>query len=98
MNINILFSTLLLVAHSAYAVDDEAFQKCVLLKDLTITIAEKADQGVTRQQLKARLPSTSVHSLIDFVYDFRGAKSNQELAANQMESCLLISGAKRKKM
>ena len=82
----------------AYAIDDESFGKCVQIKDMTMFIAEQADKGATRSELKAKVSSASVHELIDFVYDFRGAKSNQEIGAKAMDSCLktMASKAKRK--
>ena len=84
----------------AYAIDDESFGKCVQIKDMTMVIAEQADKGATRSELKAKVSSASasVHELIDFVYDFRGAKSNQEIGAKAMDSCLktMASKAKRK--
>lgn len=90
-------SILISASFYANAIDEEAFQKCVALKDVTLIIAEQADKGVTRQQLKSRVKSINIHPLIDFVYDFRGVKSNQDIAANQMENCLLMFNTKSKK-
>ena len=97
MKLIFLCAIIAVFSRPAYAVDDETFQKCVSIKDLTLAIATQADKGVTRQDLKSRISATAGHQLVDFVYDFRGAKSNQEIAANQMETCLRMSAGKQKK-
>lgn len=78
---------------SASGTTEEKFQKCVEIKDLTLSIAAAADRGVSREDLKVKVNHRpSVVGLIDFVYDFRGAKSNQEIAESQMNACLRVSG------
>lgn len=81
----------------AIAATEEQFQRCVQIKDATIAVAAQADKGVTRQELKSRLSSRELDGLIDWVYDFRGAVSNQELAQKQMELCLQRFGSASKK-
>lgn len=84
-----------LLCQSLYAsANEQAFKRCVTMKDITLAIAEQADRGVSRASLKARMSDSSIHGLIDFVYDFRGVKSNQEIAANQMENCLRLLGVR----
>lgn len=96
---NRVFQVALLLAASlnVHASEEEKFQRCVQLKDLTLAIAQQADQGTTRSKMKAKVSSSSAEPLIDFVYDFRGVKSNQQIAANQMENCLRLSGIKAKR-
>jgi hypothetical protein len=55
---------------------------------MSITIAEQADKGVSRAILKSRLSSRVMDDLIDWVYEFRGAFSTQQMAQKQMEICL----------
>jgi hypothetical protein len=75
--------------------DEDKFRRCVEIKDLTLSIAAAADRGVSREELKARVNHrASVVGLVDLVFDFRGAMSNQELAARQMNNCLKVSGFK----
>lgn len=76
-----------LLSHAHSKVSEEDFQKCVKVKEITLTIIEKANSGVTRSELKSRVRS-SAHETIDLVYDFRGAMSDQQIAAKQMENCL----------
>ena len=78
----------LLYASQTFAIDEAAFQRCVSTKDGTLAIASQADKGVTRDELKRRVTDAAFHGLIDFVYDFRGVKTNQEIAANMFERCL----------
>lgn len=78
--------------------EDEKFRRCVEVKDLTLSIAAAADRGVSREELKARVNNrASVVGLIDLVYDFRDALSNQEMAARQMTNCLKASGFRERK-
>jgi hypothetical protein len=73
--------------------DEEKFRRCVEIKDLTLSIAAAADRGTSREELKAKVNHRpSVTELIDLVYDFRGAMSNQEIAARQMNNCFKVSG------
>ena len=70
----------------AFAISERDFKTCVQIKDFTIEIGKYADKGIKRESLKEKAPSSS--ELIDFVYDFHGVKTNQQIAENQMENCL----------
>ena len=85
----VIFSLgLLAINASAQAISDENFNKCVVFKDITQMIVDQANSGMTRSALKARVDADGLNPSIDFVYDFRGAMSDQEIVAKQMESCL----------
>lgn len=86
--ITITITILTAIPILSYASNEDNFNVCVKMKDLTLDIANQADSGVSRSSMKARYPRPSVHELIDFVYDFRGAYSNKEIAAKNMDSCL----------
>lgn len=75
----------LTISLSVSAATEAEFQKCVQVKDITVSIAEQADKGITRTNLKGKLSSRAMDELIDWVYDFRGAYSSQQLAQKQME-------------
>lgn len=73
---------------TSYAISDKDFNTCVKVKEITQMVVEQANKGVSREELKARFSSPAINPTIDLVYDFRGAKSDQEIIANQMEVCL----------
>lgn len=75
------------VSLAVHAATETEFQKCVQIKEVTGSVAEQADKGITRTNLKAKY-SRSTEQLIDWVYDFRGAFSTQQLAQKQMDICL----------
>lgn len=77
----------LTVSLTAHAATEAEFQKCVQIKEITASIAEQADQGISRTNLKGKY-ARSTEQLIDWVYDFRGAFSTQQLAQKQMDICL----------
>lgn len=77
----------LAVSITAHAATEVELQKCVQVKDITLSIAEQADKGIFRTNLKAKY-SRSTEQLVDWVYDFRGAFSTQQLAQKQMSICL----------
>lgn len=77
----------LAVSLAVHAATGAEFQKCVQIKEITVSIAEQADKGISRTNLKAKY-SGSTEQLIDWVYDFRGAFSTQQLAQKQMSICL----------
>lgn len=82
----------LAISITVNAATEAEFQKCVQIKDITLSIAEQADKGSSRMSLKAKY-SRSTEQLIDWVYDFRGAFSTQQLAQKQMDICLQHFGA-----
>lgn len=88
------FAILLTACSAAHAAetDEEKFRKCVELKDFVVLIAEKANQGFSRSDIKAKLTSRAADGVIDLVYDFRGAMTTQDMASRQMEQCLKVSG------
>ena len=63
----------ILLSFNANAITEAEFQKCVQVKDVVLAVAEQADKGVTRAQIKAVGGAPSLYELIDWVYDFRGA-------------------------
>ncbi len=71
------------------AVTDEDFNKCVKVKEITIKITQDADKGVSREKALAN-NRPSFAETINLVYDFRGAMSNSEIAAGQMNNCLKL--------
>jgi predicted HAD superfamily Cof-like phosphohydrolase len=83
---------------AASAASEAEFRKCVEVKDLTLAVAEQANKGVSRAEVKSRLSSRAIDDLIDWVYDFRGVHSTQELARKSMDICLenLGRGNKRR--
>jgi hypothetical protein len=65
------------------------FQRCVDMKDLTLKIAQQAENGVTRREMLSRVGNNeSFTGVINLVYDFSGAMSSQEIAKKQFELCL----------
>jgi hypothetical protein len=96
MQLKLAVAAMLAALHclAANANSEDAFKRCVTIKDITLTIAEQADKGVPRAAMKSRVSDSSMHDLVDFVYDFRGAKTNQQIAASQMDNCLRLSNVK----
>lgn len=89
----LIFLPLLIWETASAQTDEEKFRRCVELKDLTLSITAAADRGASREELKARVNHRpGATELIDLVYDFRGAMSNQEIAARQMNNCFKVSG------
>jgi hypothetical protein len=84
----ICLAGLAMCASTSFAISDEDFKTCVKVKEITQMIVEKANKGVSREDLKARFSLPAMYPTIDFVYDWRGAKTDQEIIANQMNSCL----------
>ena len=80
----------LLISFNADAVSEKNFQLCVQVKDFTTSVAKQADKGATRAQVKKNINMQGSNDLIDWVYDSRGAYSNQELAKKQMQLCLQL--------
>jgi len=68
---------------------EEEFQKCVEVKGFVVKVAEAADRGASREEiLKIVHNKPAAVAYVNLVYDFRGALSNQDIAARAMSDCI----------
>lgn len=91
----ILLVSLCFASNAVAITSEQKFQECVQIKELTLAIARGADKGISRAEMKKiainkNMPAS--FDLIDLVYDFHGALSNDVMAARQMETCLKQQG------
>lgn len=95
MKVLLLVASLFLTLNASAATEAE-FKQCVQIKDITFAIAQQADKGASRTDLKSRV-DPSAYEMIDWVYDFRGAFSNRQMAQKQMDTCLKHFGFGKKR-
>ena len=82
--------TMAVLATPAYAekYSEKDFKRCVQLKDLTLSIGKRADEGVTRKEMLSKSDSDTFKSVVNQVYDFHGAMTSQQMAKAQFDLCL----------
>ena len=79
--------SLLVLSLNAGAVTDDEFKNCVAYKDIVAAIVARANEGFTRQEIKAKV-SDGAGEVVDWVFDFKGVYSDQELIKRAMAICL----------
>lgn len=83
----ILLVWLLFFSFSANSQSEGVIEVCGKYKEVVLIVANSAENGVPKQQVKDQLP-VSFGEMVDFVYYFTGVKTKQEIVANQLEQCL----------
>jgi hypothetical protein len=84
----IAFLATLAMPINAGQYSEKDFKRCVQLKDLTLLIGKRADEGVSRKEMLSKSQKEVFSNIIEQVYDFHGVLSNQQMARQQFDLCL----------
>lgn len=85
----LLWAALALLSLPVHAIPKDDRQACEGYRDLVLTIAQKADAGVSEQQMKRLMAAQpDLLPMVELIYEQKARRSNSNIAAWHYAACM----------